>query len=245
MARPASRGVSSLLCGLVLLLILFPVLEDMARPMLLIPLVALVFVTGVIVVGAPQDRIRKATALAAAQVGLTTVAMLLRSNSFLYTVSAGAVLAVTGVLITYCIYCVLRYVLQAQYISRDQIYAGISLYLMLGFAFGCIYYLAGILDSGSFVLNAARQDGSGRLDLMYFSFITLATLGYGDITPVTRVARVATELEALSGTLYMAVFMARLVALAGGPAAPAALSNKGPNSAGDAETRIASEERYH
>ena len=52
MARPASRGGSFLLCGLVLLLILFPVLEDMARPMLLITFVALVFVTGVIVVRA-------------------------------------------------------------------------------------------------------------------------------------------------------------------------------------------------
>ena len=46
-----------------------------------------------------------------------------------------------AVFIVYSIYCVLRYVLQAVHHSRDQIYAGICVYLMLGFAFGCIYYL--------------------------------------------------------------------------------------------------------
>ena len=50
-------------------------------------------------------------------------------------------------------------------------------------------------------------------DLMYFSFVTLATLGYGDITPVTKAARTLAEIEALAGSLYMAVFMARLVSL--------------------------------
>jgi hypothetical protein len=49
---------------------------------------------------------------------------------------------------------------------------------------------------------------------MYFSFVTLATLGYGDITPVARFSRVVSQLEALAGTLYMAVFMARLVSMA-------------------------------
>ena len=50
---------------------------------------------------------------------------------------------------------------------------------------------------------------------MYFSFVTLATLGYGDITPVARFSRALSQLEALAGTLYMAVFMARLVSMAG------------------------------
>jgi hypothetical protein len=51
---------------------------------------------------------------------------------------------------------------------------------------------------------------------MYFSFVTLATLGYGDITPVARFSRALAELEAVAGTLYMAVFMARLVSMAAG-----------------------------
>ena len=54
---------------------------------------------------------------------------------------------------------------------------------------------------------------------MYFSFVTLATLGYGDITPVAKVTRALAEVEALGGMLYIAVLMARLVSMVGsGPA---------------------------
>lgn len=108
--------------------------------------------------------------------------------------------------------------LQANYITHDQIYAGISVYLMLGFAFGCIYYLLSMLMPGCFAVNNASLAGVRTPDLMYFSFVTLATLGYGDITPVARSARALAQLEALAGTLYMAVSMARLVSLAGGRA---------------------------
>ena len=79
-------------------------------------------------------------------------------------------------------YCVVGYVLQASVITRDQIYAGMCAYLMLGFAFGCIYYLLEILAPGCFSVNVAKLAGDPP-DLMYFSFVTLATLGYGDITP--------------------------------------------------------------
>ena len=79
-------------------------------------------------------------------------------------------------MIVYCIYCVLRYVLQANDITRDQIYAGMCVYLMLGFAFGCIYYLLEILMPGCFSVNVAKLAGDPP-DLMYFSFVTLATLG--------------------------------------------------------------------
>jgi len=60
---------------------------------------------------------------------------------------------------------------------------------------------------------------------MYFSFVTLATLGYGDITPAAKLSRALAEVEALAGMLYIAVFMARLVSMAG----------SGPRSAAEIE----------
>jgi hypothetical protein len=114
----------------------------------------------------------------------------------------------------YCTYCVLRYVLQSKVITRDQIFAGISVYLMLGLAFGCLYYLLAVLNANCFAASNLKP-GDGVPDLMYFSFVTLATLGYGDITPVTKVARTMAEVEAVAGTLYIAIFMARLVSLRG------------------------------
>jgi len=152
-----------------------------------------------------------AAILGGIQVGLTVVnAGLKEPDSPVYPFTAGGALAITAILIVYCIYCVLRYVLQSRVVTSDHIYAGISVYLMLGLAFGCLYYLLTVLNADCFAVNSSKL-GEGTPDLMYFSFVTLATLGYGDITPVTRVARTMAEVEAVAGTLYIAVFMALLV----------------------------------
>ncbi|HYI92820.1 MAG TPA: ion channel [Bryobacteraceae bacterium] len=228
MTRPALHGSRFFLGILLLLLMLFPVLEDMTRPLFLIAVIASVFVAGVAVVRPGRSSVRSAIALAVIQIGLTLWAVSLTENSTPYRYAVGLALATTSILICYCIYCVLRYVLHANYITRDQIYAGISVYLMLGFAFGCIYYLMVMLDPGCFVVNTTKLDASGVPDLMYFSFITLATLGYGDVTPVARFARSLSQLEALAGTLYMAVFMARLVSRAGTGPQPVAAKDSSP-----------------
>ena len=52
---------------------------------------------------------------------------------------------------------------------------------------------------------------------LYFSFITLSTVGYGDITPVSKVARMLAAMEAITGLLYVAVLIARLVAIQATP----------------------------
>jgi hypothetical protein len=186
-------------------------MEEVARPVLLTAVVAVVLVAGVAVVDAGSRRLMTAAILGGIQVGLTVVnAELKQSDSAVYPFTAGGALAITAVLIVYCIYCVLRYVLQSRVITSDQIYAGISVYLMLGLAFGCLYYLLAVLNEECFAVNISKL-GAGTPDLMYFSFVTLATLGYGDITPVTKVARTMAEVEAVVGTLYIAVFMALLV----------------------------------
>jgi len=213
MAGQRLRGSRYLLGSLILLLIVFPALTDLARPVLLTSVVAGVFLGGVVVVEPGKHRVRIAVVLAAMQVALTMTLVWLRESSFIYRLNLAIGLSTTAILIAYCIYCVLRYVLQATRITRDQIYAGISVYLMIGFAFGSAYYLINALKPGGFAINASPLAADPTPDLMYFSFVTLATLGYGDITPVARPLRVLAELEALAGSLYMAIFMARLVSL--------------------------------
>jgi hypothetical protein len=218
MAGRKRRGCRFLLGSLTLLLVLFPVLAEMARPILLIAVVGSVFVAGVVVVDSGRFSIRIAISLAVIQILLTGVAVARTVNSYSYVFTIGLALASTKALIAYCIYCVVRYVLHANYITRDQVYAGICAYLMLGFAFGCIYYLIEMLSPGCFSVNVSKLS-SDSPDLMYFSFVTLATLGYGDITPVAKVSRALAEVEALAGMLYIAIFMARLVSMVGsGPA---------------------------
>ena len=228
MAKRVVRGCRFLLGILVFLLLLFPVLQDMARPILLTAVVASVFVAGVIVVEPGRLRVRHALTLAGLQLGLTALAVAVEPGSLRYVCTISLALVTMTVLICYCIVCVLAYVFQAHYITRDQIYAGISVYLMLGFAFGCIYFLLEILTPGCFYVNTATSNVSRNPDLMYFSFVTLATLGYGDITPVARFSRALAQLEAVAGSLYMAVFMARLVSMVGAGRAPASSGNTAP-----------------
>jgi hypothetical protein len=204
-------GFRFLLGGLIALLMGFPYLEDVARPLILVIPIAFVFVVGVMVAeGGRADDLR-ASVIAALQVGFTVLSLVARDRDALYMVAVTLALLATVTLMLFATNCILRYVLRARMISRDQIYAGICMYLMLGFAFGSVYYLLNVLNTESF---AESNPGSrANPDLMYFSFVTLATLGYGDITPRTNLARSVAVLEATGGMLYIAVFMARLVSM--------------------------------
>ena len=215
--RGKARHSRVLLVSLLVLLAAFPFLEEVTRPIFLILPVAGVFVAGVIVVRSTRLRIRGALVLAGIQILLVVMSDGLKLDLVPRQVGVSLVMASMIVLILFSMYCVLGYVLQARVIGTDQIYAGICVYLMLGFAFGAVFYLLSILQPGSFSVNVSLMGSGGNPDLMYFSFVTLATLGYGDISPISKVARSLSSLEALSGSLYMAVFMARLVSLGTSP----------------------------
>ena len=77
------------------------------------------------------------------------------------------------------------------------------------------YLLLAQLVPGAFTISASAEPGRfmDAFDALYFSFVTLCTLGYGDITPVSRLARMLSILEATTGMFYMSMLIARLVAL--------------------------------
>jgi voltage-gated potassium channel Kch len=109
----------------------------------------------------------------------------------------------------------LRFVLRAKQVDAEVLCAGISVYLILGLLWGLAYTLVAQVNPNAFSFStpsetAARMSG---FTAIYFSFITLATLGYGDITPAADVARMLAMLEAMTGTLFVGVMIARLVSL--------------------------------
>jgi voltage-gated potassium channel len=109
----------------------------------------------------------------------------------------------------------LRFILRAPRVNAEVMYAGISVYLLLGLSWTFAYLFVGWLVPGSFVFStgsAASQTMDG-FTAYYFSFVTLTTVGYGDITPVSNGARALAAMEAMTGTLYVAVLISRLVAL--------------------------------
>src|SRR5437867_985840 len=123
------------------------------------------------------------------------------------------------VLIAFVIANLLRFVLRAPSVNTEVLCASISAYLMLGLMWTMAYWLVDQLTPGgafSFNTNAGTHSMSGFTGF-YFSFVTLSTVGYGDITPVSRIARWLAAMEAMTGLLYVAVLIARLVSLYSAP----------------------------
>lgn len=112
----------------------------------------------------------------------------------------------------YLIVQILTYVFRARQISRDVIYGALVVYLLLGILWGFAYTLLEGLQPGSFKIPFGQVQEIREL-FLYYSFITLTTLGYGDITPLSVSANSLSLLEAVIGQLYLAVLVARLVGL--------------------------------
>jgi Ion channel len=103
-------------------------------------------------------------------------------------------------------------------VNRQSVTGSICIYVLIGMLFTFVYGAVAALGSGSFF--AQGTDGTPSLRL-YFSYVTLATLGYGDYTPASALGHTLAVLEALAGQLYLVTVVAVLVAgLAGRRSTP-------------------------
>ena len=103
-------------------------------------------------------------------------------------------------------------------VDRERLASALSLYLLFGLIFALVFTVIAELLPGSFHFSAARSaDSTIRplADMIYFSYVTLATLGYGDIVPLSPSAKGLAILEAIVGQIYLVVVVARLVSLYG------------------------------
>jgi len=109
----------------------------------------------------------------------------------------------------------LRFILRASIVNSEVLCAGISAYLLVGLFWMFAYVLMAQLVPDSFAFSTGPPSSHlmSRFTAYYFSFMTLSTVGYGDISPVSNGARALAVAEAMTGTLFMAVLIARLVAL--------------------------------
>lgn len=103
----------------------------------------------------------------------------------------------------------LRFAIGAMRVDAEHLYAALSAYLLAGIFFGLFYWVLEQIRPGTFAFSGDFS----RMAAIYFSFVTLATLGYGDIVPRTDVARGLAIVEGVGGQLFLAVLVARLVSL--------------------------------
>jgi len=112
-------------------------------------------------------------------------------------------------------YLVLRDVFRTGAVTADTIRGAICAYFMFGTCWAFLFGAVAAADPGAFIAAGApgRAFDATAEPMMYFSFVTLTTLGYGDILPVSEPARLLAWMEAVLGQLYLAIVVARLVGL--------------------------------
>ena len=200
-----------LLIALIVLLISAPFVEELeAGHLILSVLFSLVLLAAVFAVA---DRKRTlAIALALAIPAITA-----RWSNYVWPdlIHPAVFLVCALVLLAFVIGHLLYFILHAPVVNLEVLCASIAAYLMLGLTWTVAYWLVDQLTpGGAFSFNTERGSHSmNGFTGFYFSFITLSTLGYGDITPVSRFARLLTAMEAMTGLLYVAVLIARLVSI--------------------------------
>jgi len=198
---------SFLLISIVLFMILRPFVEDLVGLSFLME----IFVTAILLSGiyaVSEDRVTLIFALLTGLPALFTnwSFQLLKTPSLLliHHICAGLFFAVATIII-------IRHLINQKEVTVDLIWGAVCGYFLLGFMWGDIFSLIETIQPGSF--NLGQQEVPDMDSFIYFSFVTLATLGYGDIVPLTKQSQSLTIIEAVMGQMYLAVNIAALVAI--------------------------------
>ncbi|HEX6931526.1 MAG TPA: potassium channel family protein [Streptosporangiaceae bacterium] len=135
--------------------------------------------------------------------------MIVVANHHGGSVGRGVASAWTGLLLLVIVVMILRQIFAAQMVTVQSIYGAISTYLIIGLMFSAFYSAIYYLNGEQFFAN--HQVGSTS-NFQYFSFTTLTTLGYGDFTAAGSGGRAVAMLEAMTGQIFLATLVAKLVA---------------------------------
>jgi hypothetical protein len=136
-------------------------------------------------------------------VGLAVIQILTNSKAL-----TAAVAAFSGLLVIAIGVVIVRGIISEGAVSQRSVVGAICIYFLLGMLFLFAYGVVAVLDSGPFF--AQGTDGTLALRL-YFSFVTLSTVGYGDYTTASNLGHMLSVLEALIGQLYLVTVIALLV----------------------------------
>ena len=101
------------------------------------------------------------------------------------------------------------YLRNSRSVDRAQLYTAVNIYLLLGLLWAALYLAIDAFSPGS--IQIGNHPADRQTDLLYFSLVTLSTIGYGDIVPLSGEARILAALEGVTGVLYIAITVALLV----------------------------------
>jgi hypothetical protein len=114
--------------------------------------------------------------------------------------------------IAFLVVVILSFIFSEHEVTINVIYASIVVYLLIAIMWAFIYLVLESIHPGSFATGEGQIEVGRRL-YIYYSFVTITTLGYGDVTPTTDLANSFSFLEAVTGQIYLVVLVARLVGI--------------------------------
>lgn len=198
------RRYAVLFYSLLLMLVLTPIAAALGQPQYLIRLLC-----GFALVAAvmPNETGRNRYLLLAVIVIIIIVRFASEREDV--PISPGSMLGLFGAIGLLAAAAALRTVITSRGVSTEVVYAALSTYLLAGIFFGQLHLAVETYWPGSYGGPSPFTEVSS----LYFSFVTLATLGYGDFLPKSDLARGLTVFEVIGGQLYLAVMVARLIGL--------------------------------
>jgi hypothetical protein len=196
---------SLLLISIILAFALSPFLESFIRIKMLTDIVL-----SAILISAIHAISEKKSTLLMGLVLVLPCIVLKWSNYLLESPLFGNWAEVFGAFFTaYILISIWAFISRQQEVTSEVIMAAICGYFLIGFMWGFIYFFLNSARPGSFQM--ASSSAGEQSSFIYFSFVTMTTVGYGDTTPLSNAARSLSILEAVMGQLYLAVTIARLL----------------------------------
>ena len=205
------KGYKALLFALVTILTAFPVLHDFAYVGIITGLVLIGVLLAAVRAVANRRRQIVICGILGATATIGFFGDLLGSGpgfGLIAKLGYGLFFLYVGIII------MLNIMLQIRQVTADLIYGSINVYLLVGLAFAFLHALIEFIHPGSISgLESLSIEDTTVMPFIYYSFVTMTTLGYGDLSPVTGPAASAAYVEAIFGQLYIAIMIARLMGL--------------------------------
>jgi voltage-gated potassium channel len=202
-----------LLGGLLILILVVAIAQEEGimvetRQFFLVPALCLLLLMGVWSLVREKKMLIMGSIIAGIGVALATIDLFLDMH--------GLQLVNMGIILVFCLastWIACQSLFLSDEIDLNKIIGAICIYLLLGLNWSIFYVLINMAIPDSFHGLTATDIGNQLPELLYYSFVTITTLGYGDLTPVKPLARTFAYLEAIVGQFYVAVLVAWLVGM--------------------------------
>lgn len=210
-ARLRSKRFGYLTKSLVILILAYPYLEVSIKGQLLLTVITIfVMMSLVVAVGDRKRSIVIALIFAVPWFISLIINFPVFENSRTVFLRKEIVFAV--LLFSYTTFNIFMHLLKSREVTTEILFASVCVYLLIGLTWAAFYIFIDFVFPGSFV-DTSRDIPIDAPRILFFSYITLTTVGYGTLTPISDPARSLALLEAIIGQLYLAIMVARLVGL--------------------------------